>query len=120
MPKAKRYSAEQIRDAQKKLRSMAAKKVGKTRAETVDLLAGDIRKAMEKGHSLEDIRNTLAGAGIQAPLSRLKSLFDETGEEPGQKEETAGGGVSLFPAASERELAARVETSAIQGRRDSE
>lgn len=84
MPKAKRYSMEEIRDAQKKLRGMASKKVGKTRAETVELLAGDIKKAMEKGHSLEDIRNTLAGAGIQAPLSRLKVILENAIQKDGE------------------------------------
>ncbi|MDL2267288.1 hypothetical protein LJC46_04785 [Desulfovibrio sp. OttesenSCG-928-G15] len=84
MPKAKRYSMEQVRDAQKKLRGMASKKVGKTRAETVELLAGDIKKAMGKGHSLEDIRDTLAGAGIQAPLSRLKAILEDAAPIEGE------------------------------------
>lgn len=87
MAKAKRYTMEQVRDAQKILRSLAAKKTGKTRAEAVELLAGDIRRAMEKGHSLEEIRDTLAQAGIMASLSRMRTVLESAppkGEEVGE------------------------------------
>jgi hypothetical protein len=84
MAKAQRYSLEQVQAAQKNLRCLAAKKVGKTRAETVELLAGDIRKAVEQGYSLKEIRDTLAKAGISAPLSRMKALLGQPDEEPAQ------------------------------------
>ena len=41
MGKAKRYSMEQIQAAQKRLRSLASRVVGKSKKETVDFLAED-------------------------------------------------------------------------------
>lgn len=109
MPKAKRYSMEQIREAQKILRGLPDKNAGKARAETVELLAGDVRKVARQGYGLGEIRELLETAGIAAPLARLKALFDETGGEPGQKVESiqGGGAVSVFPVTPEREQAAR-------------
>ena len=75
MGKAQRYTMEQIQAAQKSLRGLAVKNAGKTRAETVEFLAADIRKAVEQGYSLNEIRDTLAKAGISAPLSRMKALL---------------------------------------------
>lgn len=121
VPKAKRYSMEQIREAQKILRGLKGKNAGKTRAETVELLAEDIRKVAQQGYSLQEIRELLEKAGIAVPLSRLKALWDKAVGELGQKvESTPGGGVSLFPAASEKEPEARTGRSAIQGMRGSE
>lgn len=76
MAKAKRYSMEQIRGVQKTLRGMAAKKVGRTKAEAVEFLAGDIRRLLGKGYSLEDIRDTLTQAGIPASVSRMKAILE--------------------------------------------
>ena len=77
MGKAQRYTMEQIQAAQKSLRGLAVKNAGKTRAETVEFLAADIRKAVEQGYSLNDIRDTLAKAVISAPLSRMKALLGQ-------------------------------------------
>ena len=77
MGKAQRYTMEQIQTAQKSLRGLAVKNAGKTRAETVEFLAADIRKAVEQGYSLNEIRDTLAKAGISAPLSRMKALLGQ-------------------------------------------
>ena len=77
MGKAQRYTMEQIQAAQKSLRGLAVKNAGKTRAETVEFLAADIRKAVEQGYSLNAIRDTLAKAGISAPLSRMKALLGQ-------------------------------------------
>lgn len=77
MGKAQRYTMEQIQSAQKSLRGLAVKNAGKTRAETVEFLAADIRKAVEQGYSLNEIRDTLAKAGISAPLSRMKALLGQ-------------------------------------------
>ena len=77
MGKAQRYTLEQIQAAQKSLRGLAVKNAGKTRAETVEFLAADIRKAVEQGYSLNEIRDTLAKAGISAPLSRMKALLGQ-------------------------------------------
>jgi len=54
MGKAQRYTMEQIQAAQKSLRGLAVKNAGKTRAETVEFLAADIRKAVEQGYSLNE------------------------------------------------------------------
>ena len=77
MGKAQRYTMEQIQAAQKSLRGLAVKNAGKTRAETVEFLAAEIRKAVEHGYSLNEIRDTLAKAGISAPLSRMKALLGQ-------------------------------------------
>ena len=77
MGKAQRYTMEQIQAAQKSLRGLAVKNAGKTRAETVEFLAADIRKPVEQGYSLNEIRDTLAKAGISAPLSRMKALLGQ-------------------------------------------
>jgi hypothetical protein len=105
MAKAQRYSVEQIQAVQKRLRALPPKRIGKTRAEVVELLAGDIRKAMEKGHSPAEIRDILAREGIQAPLSRLAALVKKEEETARKKEEdfapvqseTAGCGLFTMP-----------------------
>ena len=80
MAKAQRYSMEQIENARKKLRSLAAKRVGKTRAEVAGLLAGEIRKAVEQGYSLQEIRDVLAQSGVQVSLARMRNLLDGSDE----------------------------------------
>jgi hypothetical protein len=109
MGKAQRYSMEHIRAVEKRLRALPPKKVGKTRAEVVEVLAGDIRKAMEKGHSPAEIRDILAGEGIQAPLSRLAALWKKeegTAQKKGEctapvQSETAGCGLFTMPGKTE-------------------
>jgi hypothetical protein len=109
MAKAQRYSMEQIRAVQKRLRALPPKMVGKTRAEAVELLAGDIRKAVGKGHSPAEIRDILAREGIQAPLSRLAALLQKEERTEGKKEEdaapvqyeTAGRGLFIMPEKTE-------------------
>ena len=86
MAKAQRYSMEQIENARKKLRSLAAKRVGKTRAEVAGLLAGEIRKAVEQGYSLQEIRDVLAQSGVQISLARMRNLLNG----PDDKDSDAG------------------------------
>ncbi len=83
MPKAKRYTSEQIENARKKLRGLSTKKVGKSRAEVAGLLAGEIRKAVAQGYSLKDIRDVLAQAGVSIPLARLQAVLDGEGGKGG-------------------------------------
>jgi len=83
MAKAQRNSLEHIEQARKKLRSLPDKKAGKTRAETVELLAGDIRKAVEQGYTLKEIRDVLAQSGVSVSLARMQTLLGE-GEEKGK------------------------------------
>ena len=68
MAKAKRYSVEQIQAAQKKLRALSAKKSGKTKNEVVELLAADVRKAVQEGHSLKAIQDMLRQLDIPVSL----------------------------------------------------
>ena len=89
MAKAKRYTMEEIQAAQKMLRGLAVKKSGKTRAETVEVLAADIRKAVRQGYSLKDVQEMLSKAGIAAPLARMKALFEEAEKEAAQNGEAA-------------------------------
>jgi hypothetical protein len=86
MPKAKRFSMEQILAVQKMLRNLPPKKVGKTGVEAIECLAGSIRKAVKKGHSLKEIRDILVGEGIKVSLSRMAALM-KIGEEADQKKE---------------------------------
>jgi len=75
MAKAKRYSVEQIQAAQKKLRALSAKKSGKTKNEVVELLAADVRKAVQEGHSLKAIQDMLRQLDIPVSLARMKTLL---------------------------------------------
>lgn len=84
MAKTKRYMMEQIENARKKLRGLSAKKVGKTRTEAAGLLAGGIRKAVQQGYSLQEIKDVLAQSGIPVSLARMRALLecpDESGEQ---------------------------------------
>ncbi len=83
MAKAQRNSLEHIEQARKNLRSLPDKKAGKTRAETVELLAGDIRKAIEQGYTLKEIRDVLAQSGVSVSLARMQTLLGE-GEKKGK------------------------------------
>ena len=114
MAKAKRYSMEQVREAQKFLRGLAAKPSGKTRAEAVEALAADIRKAARQGYSLKEIRDVLGKAGVDAPLARMKALFDVTDKGPGQKGEEAplDKGAALMPGSPEKRVTALPDTDA--------
>ena len=80
MAKAQRNSLEHIEQARKNLRSLPDKKAGKTRAETVELLAGDIRKAVAQGYTLKEIRDVLAEAGVSVSLARMQTLLDKDEE----------------------------------------
>ncbi|MBQ3170807.1 MAG: hypothetical protein IJB53_02625 [Mailhella sp.] len=60
MAKAVIYSDEDVLAAQQALRNKTARKVGKTRSQVAEFLADDIRKVIEQGYSLKDIKNILA------------------------------------------------------------
>jgi hypothetical protein len=87
MAKAQRYTMAAILSAQKMLRGLTDKAAGKTRKEVVEFLEKDIVKALEQGHSLQDIRDILAKAGIAAPLSRMKDLLGQSDEKQAQTED---------------------------------
>ncbi len=75
MATARLYTMEQIEAARKKLRSLPVKTVGKTRAEVVEFLGNDIKKAIRQGYTLRDIRDLLADAGVSVPLTKLEALL---------------------------------------------
>ena len=77
MAKAVIYSDEDVLAAQQVLRSKTARKVGKTRSQVAEFLADDIRKAIEQGYSLKDIKNILAEAGISVSVARMQSVLNE-------------------------------------------
>ena len=80
MAKAVIYSDEDVLAAQQALRSKTARKVGKTRSQVVEFLADDIRKAIEQGYSLKDIKNILAEAGISVSVSKMQAVLEGDGQ----------------------------------------
>ena len=76
MAKAVIYSDEDVLAAQQALRSKTARKVGKTRAQVAEFLSDDIRKAIEQGYSLKDIKNILAEAGISVSIAKMQMILD--------------------------------------------
>ena len=103
MAKAQRYSMEQIQAAQKMLRGLAVKKSGKTKKEVVGLLAEDVRRAVQQGHTLNAIQEALKKAGIQAPLSRLKALLGEK-DVGGSQNGPAESGETDTPLAAKQQI----------------
>ena len=80
MAKAVIYSDEDVLAAQQALRSKTARKVGRTRSQVAEFLADDIRKAIEQGYSLKDIKNILAEAGISVSVAKMQAMSDKNGE----------------------------------------
>ena len=76
MAKAIIYSDEDVLAAQQALRSRTARKVGKTRSQVAEFLADDIRKAIDQGYSLKDIKNILAEAGISVSIARMLAILE--------------------------------------------
>ena len=85
MAKAIIYSDEDVLAAQQALRCKTARKVGKTRSQVAEFLADDIRKAIDQGYSLKDIKNILAEAGISVSIARMQAVLDSKEKAP-QKE----------------------------------
>lgn len=81
MAKAVIYSDEDVLAAQQALRNKTARKVGKTRSQVAEFLADDIRKAIDQGYSLKDIKNILAEAGIAVSIARMQSILNEKGSK---------------------------------------
>ena len=76
MAKAIIYSDEDVLAAQQALRNKTARKVGKTRSQVAEFLADDIRKAIEQGYSLKDIKNILAEAGISVSVAKMQAILE--------------------------------------------
>ena len=76
MAKAIIYSDEDVLAAQQALRSKTSRKVGKTRSQVAEFLADDIRKAIEQGYSLKDIKSILAEAGISVSVAKMQAVLE--------------------------------------------
>ena len=77
MAKAVIYSDEDVLAAQQALRSKTARKVGRTRSQVAEFLADDIRKAIDQGYSLKDIKNILAEAGISVSIAKMQAILEK-------------------------------------------
>ena len=88
MAKAVIYSDEDVLAAQQVLRSKTARKVGKTRSQVAEFLADDIRKAIEQGYSLKDIKNILAETGISVSVAKMQAILEK--QEPEAKTLSTG------------------------------
>ena len=88
MAKAVIYSDEDVLAAQQALRSKTARKVGRTRSQVAEFLADDIRKAIEQGYSLKDIKNILAEAGISVSVAKMQAILEK--QEPEAKTLSTG------------------------------
>lgn len=76
MAKAIIYSDEDVLAAQQALRSKTARKVGRTRSQVAEFLADDIRRAIEQGYTLKDIKSILAEAGISVSIARMQAILE--------------------------------------------
>ena len=76
MAKAVIYSDKDVLAAQQALRSKTARKIGKTRSQVAEFLVEDIRKAIEQGYSLKDIKNILAEAGISVSVAKMQAILE--------------------------------------------
>ena len=80
MAKAVIYSDEDVLAAQQVLRNKTARKVGRTRSQVAEFLADDIRKAIDQGYSLKDIKNILAEAGISVSIAKMQAVLEREGQ----------------------------------------
>ena len=85
MAKAIIYSDEQVLEAQQALRNKTARKVGKTRSQVAEFLVDDIRKAIEQGYSLKDIKNILAEAGISVSVAKMQVILERQSKNDKEK-----------------------------------
>ena len=81
MAKAVIYSDEDVLAAQQALRTKTARKVGKTRSQVAEFLADDIRRAIEQGYSLQEIKKILADAGISVSIAKMQAILNGQGEK---------------------------------------
>ena len=77
--KSNHFSDKDVLAAQQALRSKTARKVGRTRSQVAEFLADDIRKAIEQGYSLKDIKNILAEAGISVSIAKMQAILEGNG-----------------------------------------
>jgi hypothetical protein len=87
---------EKVLAAREALRQLPVKKKEKSRAEVVDFLKADLRKAVKQGHSLKDIQAILADQGISVSLSRMEAVLGQPTKDSARKKTDYPGAESLF------------------------
>jgi hypothetical protein len=85
MAKTQTYSMEKVLAAREALRQLPVKEKEKSRAEVVDLLKPDFRKAVKQGPSLKEIQAILAGQGVNVSLSRMEAVLGRSEKELARK-----------------------------------
>ena len=80
MAKTQTYSMEKVLAAREVLRQLPIKEKEKSRAEVVEFLKADLRKAVKQGHSLKEIQVILAGQGVSVSLSRMEEVLEQSGK----------------------------------------
>ena len=85
MAKMQTYSMEKILAVREILRKLPVKEKEKSRAEAVEFLKADLRKAVKQGHSLKEIQAILAEQGVSVPLSRMEAVLGQTDRPAPQK-----------------------------------
>jgi bacterioferritin (cytochrome b1) len=76
---------EQILAAREVLRQLPSREKEKSRAEVVEFLKGDLRKAVKQGHSLKEIQALLAAQGVNVSLSRMEAVLGQSREKIARK-----------------------------------
>ena len=89
MGKFKRISLEAIEAMKQTLDNLEDKQGDKIRTEAVDMLRNNIRKAMKKGYSLNEITQIMAKGNVDIPY-RLISKMLTTSETKKDKERPQG------------------------------
>jgi hypothetical protein len=85
MAKTHTYSMEKILAAREVLRQLPAKEKERSRAEVVEFLKADLRKAVHQGHSLKEIQAILAEQGISVSLARMEAVLEQAGKDSERK-----------------------------------
>ena len=80
MAKTQTYSMEKVLAAREVLQKLPVKEKEKSRAEVVEFLKADLRKAVKQGHSLKEIQAILAGQGVSVSLSRMEEVLEQSGK----------------------------------------
>jgi transposase len=76
---------EKVQAVQEVLRKLPVKEKEKSRAEVVEFLKADLRKAVKQGHSLKEIQAILAEQGVSVSLSRMEAVLGQAGENPARQ-----------------------------------
>jgi len=94
------------------LRKLPVKEKEKSKAELVEFLKADLRKAVKQGHSLKEIQAILVEQGVSVPLSRMEAVLGQTDRPAPQKRQEAPQVVAVKPMEIRAEVRSqRVPTS---------